>query len=430
MSRLLAVLALVAFMGSARWLDLEGLTTISDRATVSLGFILIVGYLLGRLVAPLRLPRITGYILAGILCGPYTFGFLTESVVGQLQLVDELALALIAFTAGGELRLKSIRPRLRSIITISLLQIIVIFTGLFGLAYWLVPQTPLFQGPGVPLIGVALLVGLIGVANSPAATVALINEYRAKGPFTDTVLGVTVFKDVLVLILISVVLPLVKVITVPGQHFDLHFLGELVWTIGGSLVGGVVLGLLVTAYMKGIQAVLPLFVVGVSVLVSQVAHSFHLESLLICMAAGFVIENLTSYGDKFIQAIERSYLPVYVVFFAIGGASLDLGALQSVWILALLISLSRVFLTWVAVTGGETLAKGDNHQVKRLGWMSFISQAGVTLAIGSLAARKFPEWGPQVKTLSLALIALHELAGPVALRWALLRSGEGKTEGR
>ncbi len=427
MTRWVAAALLLGLMALARWAPLLELTEIGRQATVSLGFILIFGFLAGHLARRFKLPRITGYIVAGILCGPFAGGFLTQEVVKRLQLIDDLALALIAFTAGGELRLAAIRPRFRSIGSITLFQTGILFVGMAVGVVALHPFVPFLAHAPLPVIlAAATVFGLIGMANSPATTVALINEYRAQGPFTDTVLGVTVLKDVVVLVLITLLLPFVRLLAAPGGAFDPAFIGDLAWEVGGSLLGGVVLGILVTLYMRGVGAVLPLFIVGVSILVSQVAHRFHLEALLLCMVAGFVIQNATSLGDRFIQAIERSALPVYVVFFAIGGASLNLGAVTRTWFVTLVLMVLRVVLIRVSTGWGERAARGGNDSVRDLGWLGFLAQAGVTLGLASIVARKFPDWGPEVKTIALALIAVNQLVGPVAFRHALLRSGEAR----
>lgn len=421
MNRLAAAVVLAALMAAARFAPLRDLTALGHQATISLGFLLIFGFLVGHFAKQLFLPGITGYILAGILCGPFVGKLLTPSVVSELQLIDDLALALIAFSAGGELKLERIRPRLRSMLSINFAQTGLIFVGMAGAVVGLSQLTSIAHGP---VLAVAVVFGLFGVANSPATAVALINECRARGPFTDTVIGVTVLKDVMVLLLITLVLPFVRVLSSPGIGFDVGFIGDLVVEIGGSILGGLVLGLLVSLYMRGVGAVLPLFIVGTAVLVTQVAHQFNLEPLLLCMVAGFVIENATSMGERFIDAIERSSLPVYVVFFAIGGASLDMNAIKATWFVALILVAVRIGLIAGSTSLAEHASGGGNAMVKKWGWMGFIAQAGVTLGLASIVARKFPEWGPEIKPIALATIALNQLVGPVAFRWALIRTGE------
>jgi Kef-type K+ transport system membrane component KefB len=424
MNRILAVAVLAFLMGLARWMPLPELANLGHLATVSLGFILIFGYLLGHFIRQLGMPGITGYILAGVVCGPYVGQFLTPTVVAELQLIDDLALALIAFSAGGELRMQSLRPRLRNILAINALQTVIIFVGMAGTVVLLSASGWLTGHPATPVLAVAIVFGLFGVANSPATAVAVINECRARGTFTDTVLGVTVLKDVVVLVLITVLLPFIRLLVSPGTAFDIGFIADLAVALGGSMVGGVLLGLLVTLYMRGVGAVLPLFIVGVSVLVSQVSRQFHLEPLLLCMIAGFVIENATSLGRRFIDAIERSSFPVYVVFFAIGGATFNLEAVRTMGFVALVLVVVRIALIAVSTSTAERVVAGGIESARRWGWTGFVAQAGVTLGLASIVARKFPEWGPEAKTIALAMIAMNQLLGPVVFRWALIRSGE------
>lgn len=423
MNRALAVVVLAGLMAVARWTPIPELITFTHQATMSLGFILIFGFLAGHFSKELGLPGITGYILAGILCGPYVGRFLTPAIVGELQVIDDLALALIAFSAGGELRIQNLRPRIRNILVISALQVVIVFTGMAALTFALALGGPLTDHP-VPVLAVAIVFGLFGVANSPDTAVALINETRSAGVFTDTILGGTVVKDVVVLILITALLPFIRALTTPGVEFDPGFVGDLALELGGSLIGGAILGALVTFYMRGVGAVLPLFIVGIAILASQVSRHFQLEPLLLCIVAGFIIENATSMGRRFMDAIARSSLPVYAVFFAIGGASFDLDAVRSMWFVALVFVVARAGLIAASTAAGETLAGGGSNPVKRWAWMGFIPQAGVTLGLASIVARKFPDWGPEVKTIALAMIAMNAIVGPVAFRWALIRSGE------
>lgn len=425
MTTFLALLVLAGLMAAARWIPAFG--KLAFQTTVSLGFVLIFGFLVGRLARRIRLPRITGYILAGVICGPYLGRFLTGPVVRELRLIDDLALALIAFTAGGELRIRDLAPRWRSIVSVTGMQTGLVFAGMF---VTVLLTSPLFHlPPGVSVVAMAIAFGIFAVASSPATAVAIINEARARGPFTDTVLGVTVLKDVVVLVLVTLLLPVMRLLSLPGEAFDLGFMGDLAWEVGGSLVGGVILGYLVTFYVNGVGVVLPLFIVGVSILVTQVARQFHLEPLLLCMVAGFVIENATRVGDRFIDAIERSSLPVYVVFFAISGAAINLQAVRDAWHLALILVVVRLLLVSGSTALGERAAVQPNPMVQRWGGLGFVAQAGVTLGLASIVARKFPGWGEEARVLALAMVAINQLVGPVAFRWALSRSGEAAEGG-
>lgn len=422
MRRIYAALVLLALMIIARWLPLETLVLHGHQATLSLGFMLVFGYLAGHFAAVLSMPRITGYLVAGILCGPFVGRLLTPSVVADLQLIDDLALALIAFTAGGELKLGPLRKQMRTVMAINAAQVAILMLGMGTAVYLLIRAG--FALDGAPALGAAIVFGILGAANSPATTVALIRELRARGPFTTIILGTTVVKDVVILVLVTLLLPFVRILSDPQAVFEARFIGDLAWSVGGSLLGGVALGFLIIFYMRGVGAVLPLFIVGISILVSQVARQFHLESLLLCMTAGFLVENLSPLGEKFIDAIGRSALPTYVIFFAIAGASLDLGAVQATALVTLLLVVLRSGLLVVATGAGARIGGAGIPSLARSGWMGFVAQAGVTLGIASIVATKFPVWGPEVKTLALAMIAVNQLLGPIAFRWAMLRSGE------
>jgi Kef-type K+ transport system membrane component KefB len=160
------------------------------------------------------------------------------------------------------------------------------------------------------------------------------------------------------------------------------------------------------------------------VLLSEVANAFDFESLLAALAAGLVVENLAAVeGDALKNAVERGALPVLVIFFAAAGANLQLDALAEVGLMAVAVSLVRLAFIRVSTTIGRRAA-GLDTQDAGLAWMALISQAGVTLGLTMLVAREFPGWGSRLATFSVALVALHEMAGPILFRTALARAGE------
>jgi Kef-type K+ transport system membrane component KefB len=161
----------------------------------------------------------------------------------------------------------------------------------------------------------------------------------------------------------------------------------------------------------------------VSFAIWQVAANFHLEALLIALTAGFWVENFADEGEGLIHGIEKVSLPVYALFFAAAGAKVDLGALASMWPLALLLAGSRAVLIWLGTRLGAKMARSE-PEVRRYAWFGFISQAGVTLALSSIVARAFPTWGVEIQVIIIAMIGLHELIGPIGFQYALRRAGE------
>ncbi len=392
--------------------------------TFNLGFVLIASYFFGLASARVKLPRVSGYIIAGILFGPYVLNLLGPDDIEGLRLIDGLALALIALIAGGELRMKQISAQWKGIVSVLVFQVSLVFAGMFLLVLLFQNFIPLTRSlPLAGVVTVGLLLGVTAVAKSPATTIAIINEYRARGPMTDLVLGVTILKDVIVLLVFAVVLSVSEMLMKPGQRFDTAFMLKLGSEIGFSLLWGAALGGIYILYLKKIKAESEVFLLLSVLLVAEFAPAFHLEPMLLCIAAGFVVQNFSRQGEHFIEAIERSMLPVLVLFFSIAGASLNLEALFGMWHLAILLVLFRLAFTWAGTYVGIRMA-GGSPAIERYGWTGFVAQAGVTLGMAILIEKSFPEWGEQLKTLIVAAIALNQIAGPVFFRFGLLKAGE------
>jgi Kef-type K+ transport system membrane component KefB len=168
----------------------------------------------------------------------------------------------------------------------------------------------------------------------------------------------------------------------------------------------------------------------VAFLTYQISQNFGYHPLLICLTAGFFVENFSSRGENLILAIERISLPVYVVFFRIAGASLDLEALRKSWLLALVVVIWRGVLKFSGTYLGAAVTKEDRG-VQRKSWAGFISQAGVSLGMAVVIEKTFPEWGVSFKALVLAVIAINQVVGPVLLQELLFKVDEaGKKEER
>jgi Kef-type K+ transport system membrane component KefB len=420
-------LTLIAFLGIMYAVEMflpPG--TPHGSATLFLGFLLLVSYLAGRVARVVSLPQITGYLVIGILVGPYVFGILPRERVENFRFVNGVALALIALSAGGELRLESLRQRIRSIATITILQILLMFTFVSAAVYWARGSIDFLRHePPRVALAVALLFGLVAVAKSPATTIAVITEERARGVFTDTVLGITVLKDVVILILIAVIIPLAGTIADPSGAFDLHVLWDILLEILGSLAVGLLLGWLVTLYLKRVREYLILFTLGVAFLAVSLGELLGMEAILIAMAAGFFVQNFSRQGRRLLHALEVNSLPVYALFFAVAGADLNITVLRTAWVIATAIILTRVVALWISTYLGARLV-GDPPAIRRYAWMGFLAKAGVTLGIANIIRERFPTWGIHVATVIIAMIAVNQLMGPPAFRWAIIKAGESR----
>lgn len=430
----LSVLALITFL--VLWApDVEG-----DGGTgwvnFRLGVLLLSAYAVGQLMKAVRLPLISGYLITGMIAGPYVFGFLTPRIVLEMRLLDDLALSVIALSAGGAFRLDAMAQRRRSITLSILIQTLLIsgmvcaFVVAVGRSFGFIQDLSSAQ-----LTAMGILLGVTAVARSPSSAIAIISECRASGPFTDLVLGVTVAIDVIIIILFTLAMTAARFLLLPGSSPNLAVFGVLFLEMAVSIAIGVVSGKLIACYIDRAGHDLPLlllvFAFGVAKTAQWFGHamdagggiSLHLEPLLICMSAGFIVQNRSPHGHFFLDGLERVSLPVYVLFFCLAGAGIDLDALKATWPLAFGITLVRIFGMFVSTWLAGTLA-GEPARRNRLGWMAYVTQAGVAIGLAGIAMRQFPEIGSSLNTIVLAVIAINQVIGPMTFTAVLRLLGE------
>lgn len=427
MARLFTLAAFIGVTHALGFLRIPG--TLQGSATLFLGFLLLSSYLAGRAAKRASLPQITGYLLVGILVGPYVLGVIPSEIVREFRFVNGVALAIIALSAGGELRMDSLKERFRSIGVITVFQVVCMFTVVAAAVYLGRDAIDFLSGqPPQAAVAVAILFGLVAVAKSPATTIAVITEEKARGVLTDTVLGITVLKDVVILILIALLIPLSAAMVDPSEGFSLGAVGGILIEIVGSLFVGFALGWFVTLYLTRIRSHRILFILGVAFFSVYLGELLHMETILIAMAAGFFVQNFSLQGRRLLRALESNSLPVYALFFAVAGAELDFTVLKTSWAIATAMILARVAALWISTYAGARLVR-DPPVIRRTAWMGFLAQAGVTLGIANMIRDNFPIWGNSVATVIIAMIAVNQLVGPPAFRWAIVHAGESFASG-
>ena len=390
------------------------------------GFVLLVASITGALAAQVGLPRLTGFLVAGILAGPSVAGLLPEGRLEALHLIDSFALALIALLAGGELKVSALRPQAKVIAAATLGVVLVVTLGV-GLTFLAVrPLIPELAGVSIPAaIALAALLGVWSSNSSPDLTVGVIEDVGAKGPLTDVILGTTIVKDVVVIVLFTLTLSFAAPLLDPsGGVGDGSVLMDLSVEVLGSLVIGAGLGWVFSLYLGGSEKRPPLATFLFAYVIVAIAARLHLELLLTAVAAGFVIENLSPAGDRMIRGIESVSVVIFAFFFTIAGASLDLGALREFWLVALVLFAARAGFTYLGVRWGMRLASTTDESVRSRTWQGLVSQGGVTLGFLLLIQEKVPGIGATVAALGTAIIIGNILGGPVLLKRALTRPAE------
>jgi len=413
------LMALVVHQGGVPALARSG-------SIASVGFLLLAGTLASSLLELVGLPHLTGYLLAGALAGPHLLGLVDHQAVADLQPVNALALSLIALAGGAELRLDGLRRGLRSLGWATLLHNlpVLLLTGLvFYLAGPLIPFAR--QLPTGALLAAALLWGVVAITRSPSATLGIITQTRASGPLSTSTVNFVMSSDVVVVVLLALALTVAQPLVTPGARFSLDAFGELGHELLGSVSVGVTLGLLLIAYLRFVGGRLLLPLVAIGLVLTQVIDYLRLDWLLIFITAGFVVRNLSRHGDTFLHAIEGAGEVIYVIFFAITGAHIDLPLLAQLWPVALLLAGARGLATWGAGAAVGRLAE-DPPALRRWGFAGLISQAGLALGIAARVGSQFPAFGAGFAALALAVVTVNEVAGPILFKLALERAGEAR----
>ena len=397
-----------------------------ETTTMLLGFLLLSAFLMGLVASSIGLPKITGYLLTGIIFGPSLGGYATTMMVDHLKVINGMAVALIALTAGGELKLIRIKHIMRPLVFISVFSMGMIFLGIFAMVMFLGPLLSKigFQSSWPMLISIGLILATISMASSPTVAIAVINDTGSKGRVSDLILGTTVIKDLAVIITFSVVIAFVTILKEPGASFNVFSIGNAILEIGLSLLLGIVFGWLLGLYLKKVGHELVLVVLGFCLIVAEVSTVYHLEPLSICLAAGFYLENFSGdLGEKLIVAIKKLSLPVYAVFFSVIGLGLKIDALMNLWVVAFLFVIVRILFIYLGTLLGARLG-GATSKMSKYGWLGFISQAGVSLGLAVTISKTFPDWGPQLEILIISVVTIHEMIGPILLKYSLDKSGE------
>ena len=392
---------------------------------------------IGDFFARIHLPLVTGFLLTGMVAGPYVLEVVSAGTLVRVQFLDQIALGFIGFAAGAELHLREFRNRFRTITWVTLGLVASTFV-LSALAIVLLSDAIPFMEmmPGPERLAVALLAAAILVARSPSSAMAVINELRAHGPFTRLALAVTVATDVVVIVLFAISSSIADaILSELGLRFEVALLviAEICLAVGLGAVLGKLIGLISRIPVGGVLKGLLLLASNYGAFwVSSWLHHWSeqswtveifLEPLLVCMVAGFVVANFSSSRIEFEQVVDLVGPTVYIIFFTLTGASLAFNTLVHTWRIALLLFVLRLVTIFIgAVAGG--MAAGDPWRINRISWMSFVTQAGIGLGLAREVSAEFPLWGDTFATMMIAVIVMNQLVGPPLFKWALHLAGE------
>jgi Kef-type K+ transport system membrane component KefB len=391
---------------------------------LTFGYLLLVAFLSARIIGRLRLPKLTGYLIAGVMSGPFLLRFVSLDMTGSLKVISDVATCILGLTAGGELNLKRVKPLMKTLRAITWSAICAAMVLLSAVVFALRPLLPMFDT--LDLTGSVAVCALVGVAlsaQSPAVVMALISETRADGPLSRLILAVVVVADLVVVVTYSVVAAVTGAVTGGGVDVRETAL-EVAWELFGSMAFGVLIGIVLARFLRHVERGAAMFALLICVVVAEIGSRVHLDPLVVMLAAGVWLENFARVdAGKLLHGFESAELPVFLVFFALAGCKLDVAQLRAMIIPVAVLVIARAIVFYVGCRSACARTAAAPAATK-YAWAGLLPQAGLSLALVAVIQQNFPSFGKPAAVLLLSVVGMNQLIAPVILRVALVRSGE------
>ncbi len=385
----------------------------------STGIIFLAGVVGATLIKYLKLPNITSYILVGIIIGPELFNLISPELINSTQFITNIALSFIAFGLGRNFSVSKFKTIGKDVIWLTAGQMILTFVLVSASLYFL---------PDIPFHS-AILLGSIATASAPIAVITVIREYRTKGNFTDTLLGVVAFADGGSIILFAVILAVARGLTQTGGNLT-GLIGagllEALFEIGGAVLVGLILGFIFTGFPKFVDNSIDiiLYILGFVLITSGISLHFGFSALLANMTLGIYLENRSGSEFRFFEALNEIETPFYLLFFVLAGAKLELDMLQYLPVAATVYIIARVAGKVIGSYIGAIMVAARNSVKNYLG-MALVPQAGVAIGFALIVQSAFQNRGGEIVfLLVIATTVVNEIVGPVFTKIALQKSGE------
>jgi Kef-type K+ transport system membrane component KefB len=398
---------------------------IAPRSLFLFGILLLTADTFGALAHDLKVPRLLGYLVAGLALGPSVAGIVPAGVLEDLDMMKRLAVGLIAVLAGAELRLADLRQRGRLIVLILVLQTVFVLTAVIAATLLSSRWIPFLDGlSSSSAFFVALLFAVVLTVNSPMVTLALLTETGAKGPLAKTTLGVVLVADVVVILLFTGSFSLAQASLGGAAAGAPTIMGQLLWEVLKAVLAGIVVGGIMSLYLHFVKRELVVFAVVVVFATAGAAEALHFELLLSLVIAGFLVENVAPVrAEPLVHTLHQAAVPVFVVFFAMTGAELRIQEFAGFWPVVLVLVLVRMAAIYAGGRLGGRWAR-SKEPATRYVWTGLVPQAGVALGLATIVADRLPGLGLTMQTLTVGVIAINQAVGPVLFRRGLERAGE------
>jgi Kef-type K+ transport system membrane component KefB len=399
---------------------------------LAFGYLLLSAYFTGKIFNRLGFPKLTGYLFSGVISGTFVLGMVTKDMSHSLDVVKDTATAIIALEAGSELQLSKIRPVMKTLRGLTLFAVIGAMVAISGALFLMRPLLPgIFDGfDTTQSLAICTAIGVALSAQSPAVVMALLAEMRAEGPLSSVVLASVVVADLTVIVVFSIALALTGA-AIGGNIDVVETALHVGWELIGSMVFGLLIGMVMGQFLKTVKRGGSLFGLMICVVVAEIGARMNLDPLIVLLTAGIWLRNWSKAdaSDMF-RNFESAQLPVFLVFFALAGAKLDI---YTLWAYLLPVGIIAVVRAGSFYLGARFATKitGAQDVVKKYAWFGLVPQAGLALALALVLRTTFAgSFGDGAAVILLGVVGFNEAVAPPILRRILIKTGEaGKKQG-
>lgn len=393
---------------------IEMLPDLNLNLLTYLAIALVLALVSSKLMKIIKLPNVTGYLIVGLLAGPYCLNLIPAGTVDALSIIPDVALGFIAFSIGAEFKISYLKKVGKAPVVIAIMESL-------G-AVIVVDLALVISGNDVPF---SLCLGAIAAATAPAATLMVVKQYKAKGEVTDTLLAVVALDDATALMFFGISVAIAKTIEQGGADSLIMTILNPIIEIVSALLLGAVFGILFRFLVKwftgrgnrlGVTYAMVFACIGI-------AGMLGVSSLLACMMLGAVMANTSSVSDTIFEQTDRMTPPIFMMFFFLSGAALDVTIIPQVGVVGIIYVLFRIAGKVGGAALGGKLSHASSKVQKYLGF-TLVPQAGVAIGLATTAMSVVPEFGPRIRTVILCGTVIYELIGPVITKLALKGAGE------
>lgn len=380
-----------------------------------ISIVMFFGIIGGKVSRFFKLPNVSGYLVAGLFLGPSFIKLINSHDIKSFSVISELALAVIAFSIGNEFIIKDMLKLGKSLVFITLAEVLGAIILVFSVMFYIFNQPFAFS----------IVIASMSAATAPAATLLVMKQYKAHGPLTNTILPVVALDDVFGIIAFGIAMSLAKLSIGKVDFSIMQMISEPAIEILGSIILGLVLGvILVILARKSIGRdelqVISLMAIGMA---TGISNLLGLSPLLTCIVMGTTLVNTFKNSKRVFDSINDFASPIYLLFFTLAGASLDLSVFISVGFIGIAYVLARAAGKMFGAWSSSKALKSDPMVTKYLG-LALLPQGGISIGLLVLVNQQLPEFSVPISTIIMFSVLIYEVTGPIFAKLAIQRAGE------